>query len=264
MNLGGLLDELRHGILHDRSDQIAGDANSDYLWSDRRLVEYINQAERKFCREALIIRDGTTPQCCQLQTVVGQKEYALDPSVVAVISAKMDGDHADLRRGGHSIFQTYFMPDQLFFDPSSISWVEPGKVLAYSTDEDVAQDDQGSMSVVTLRTFPKPDNQLGSNGQPNAGMIRLRVVRLPLNDLCNPTDVPEVPRDHHLDMLCWAAYLALRVVDHDSGDPERAQEFKQQFELHVLEAKKEVMRKLFTPTQWGFGRSGWSYERDYQ
>lgn len=117
MNLGELLDELRHGILHDRSDQIDGD-DLDYLWSNTRLIHYINEAERKFAREFLCIRDNMTPDCCFLQTIAGQREYTLHPSVVAVISAKMDGDRADLARGGHSPFQTYHTPDALFFDPS--------------------------------------------------------------------------------------------------------------------------------------------------
>ena len=256
MNLAMLLDELRHGILHDRSDQIAGD-NPDYLWSNTRLIHYVNQAQRKFARESLCIRDYATPQCCELQTVAWQKEYDLDQSVVAVISAKMDGDRADLARAGHSQFQTYRTPDAYFFNPQELSQVPPGKILAFGTDEGVAQDDQGSYSVVVLRTFPAPTPQW-------AGCMKLRVARLPLNDLCNPLDVPEVPKDHHLDMLTWAAYLALRIVDHDIGDPERAQEFKAQFEAHIGEIQKEAKRKMFTPNQWGFGRNGFSFERDYQ
>jgi hypothetical protein len=256
VNLAQLLDELRHGILHDRSDQISGD-NSDYLWSNTRLIEYINQAERKFARESLCIRDYSTLQCCELQTVAWQKEYNLDQSVVAVISAKMEGDRVDLARAGHSQFQTYRAPDALFFNPQELSTVPPGKILAFGTDEGMSQDDEGSYSVVVLRTFPAPTPQW-------AGLMKLRVARLPLNDLCNPLDVPEVPKDHHLDMLSWAAYLALRIVDHDIGDPERAQEFKAQFEAHIAEIQKEAKRKMFTPNQWSFGRNGYSYERDYQ
>ena len=65
-------------------------------------------------------------------------------------------------------------------------------------------------------------------------------------------------------MLTWAAYLALRIVDHDIGDPERAQEFKAQFEAHIAEIQKEAKRKMFTPNSWGFGRNGFSYASDYQ
>lgn len=264
MNLGELLDELRHGILHDRSDQIAG-SDSSYLWSNTRLINYINEAQRKFARESLCIRDNTTPQCCILQTVPFQCEYSLDPSVVAVVSAKMDGDQADLRRGGHAPFQTYHTPDPLYFDPSQLSYVPPGKILAFSTDEGVVQDDNGSMSVVVLRAFPPPDNAVNSLGRPNAGIMRLRVVREPLNDLSNPLDVPEVPRDHHMSVLNWAASLALSITDHDLGDPEAAKMRAMQFEVDVRAARNEAMRKMFSPSVWGFGRAGWGgYERDFQ
>lgn len=257
MNLEQLIDELRHGILHDRSDQIAGD-NPDYLWSASRMTRYINEAQRKLCREGLIIRDNTTPEVCQLQTVALQKIYPLHPSVVAVISAKgHHPDHADLARAGHAAFQTYHQPDTQFFNPSQLSFLPPGKIVAFGTDEGVMQDDNGSFGVVTFRVFPAPDPI-------HVEKIHLRVVRLPLCDLVKPTDVPEVPEDQHLDMLSWAAYLALRIVDHDIGDPERAAEFKAEFELVVARARKEAMRKMFTPSQWGFGRNGFSYERDYQ
>ena len=89
----------------------------------------------------------------------------------------------------------------------------------------------------------------------------MRVARLPLARLtpANLAAVPEVPEDYHVDMLDWAAYRALRVVDHEAGDAARAQEFRQSFEAHVVEAKAEIQRKAFAPLFWGFGGSGFSY-----
>jgi hypothetical protein len=54
------------------------------------------------------------------------------------------------------------------------------------------------------------------------------VCRKPINELVlnNLEAVPEVPEDHHLDMLDWAAYLALRIVDQDSGNRTRAKRFR--------------------------------------
>lgn len=261
MNLGELLEELREGILHDFSDQIAGD--SDQLWSDRRLVRYINESERRFAREALLIRDGVTPEATRIQTKANVREYQMHKSVLAVLSARchsndalnLPADRADLARAGHAAFDTYHVPDTYFFDPSSLSSLPPGKIVAFDTDEGLGQDDRGSTSVMMLRTYPAPD---AAHVQP----IHLRVTRLPLNKLSleDKDGVPEIPEDHHLDMLDWAAYLALRIVDLDAGSAERAGEFRQSFEAHVLEAKKIAMRKLFTPSQWGFGRNGFSWE----
>ena len=254
MNLGELLDELRNNVLHDRSNQIAGDNSpSSYLWSDNTLIRYINVAERKMAREALMIRDARTPDCCELQTQPFEREYDLHDSVVAVISARCEHDHADLARAGHADFNTYHVPDTYFFDPSALGFLPPGKIVAYDTDEGIAQDDNGSFGRMTFRTFPAPDPI-------HVQTIKLRVCRMPLQKLCNMDDVPEVPEDHHIDMLSWAAYLALRIVDRDAGDPARAAEFKQDFEVHVAEARKVAMRKMFSRAQWGFGRNGFSWE----
>lgn len=255
MNLGDLLDEIRHGILRDVSNQVAGP--TDQLWSDARLVRYINEAQRRFARKALVIRDSTTAEATQVTLVTGTETYSLHPAVLAVLSVRLTGDPADLARAGHSALDTYQQPDPYFFDPSQLTGLPAGKPLAYATDETLAVDDHDSLSVVTLRVYPVPP--AAYDGQ----VLRLRVVRLPLEDLCatNLYAVPEVPADHHLEMLDWAAYLALRIVDADAGFPARAAEFRASFELAVTEARKSAMRKLFAPAQWGFGRNGFTWER---
>jgi len=252
MNLGELLEELRENILNDRSNQVSGP--SDYLWSDSTLIRYINEAQRRFARLGLVLRDATTPQCCTVALALNTVNYVLDPSVVAVLSAKYPLDPGDLARAGHAALGTYNTPDPYFFNPTYLSNLPPGKVMAWSTDEQVSADDNGSMSVVTMRVYPAPID-------PFATSLQLRVARLPLDKLCDMEDVPEIPEDHHIDMLDWAAYRALRVVDHDKGDPERAAEFKQSFADHVEEAKKAAQLKMFVPMQWGFGRNGFTWER---
>lgn len=254
MNLGELVQELRENILHDRSNRVAG--ASDYLWSDATLVRYIDEAQRRLAREGLVIRDGSTPEVTSLTLLNNVSEYALHPSVLAVISVKQDGDTADLARAGHAAFQTYRQPDPYFFDPSSLSTLAPGKPLAYSTDEYLRADDDGASGVVSLRVYPVPATGYLSP-------LKLRVVRLPVERLStrNLYAVPEVPEIHHLEMLDWAAYLALRIVDVDGGMPNRAMEFRASFEDTVRKARSAAMRKMFTPLQWGFGRNGFSWER---
>lgn len=251
MNLGELLEELRENILHDRSDRVAGE--SDRLWSDRTLIRYINESERRMARGALMIRDSTTPAVCQLKTEPFEKEYGLHDSVCGVLSARCFGDRADLARAGHASFDTYHTPDTYFFDPSSLAQLPPGKMVAWDTDEGVLPDAEGAMGRMQFRVYPAPDPL---HVQP----IHLRVVRYPLKRLRAKRDVPEIPDEHHLDMLDWAAYLALRIVDVDAGMPDRATEFRQSFETHVAEARKVAMRKLFATSNWGFGRNGFSWE----
>lgn len=255
MQLSDLLDELREGILHDTSDQIAG--VSDKLWSDARLVRYIDEAQKRWSRLSFTLRDGKTPEVCEVILRTGVSNYDLHPSVLGVLSVRMDGDKADLPRAGHSQFNAYTMPDTYFFDPSALSAIPDGKPVAFSTDDYIVVDDDGEPNQISLRVYPAPSSTY------NLVKLRLRVVRLPLNPLttANLNAHPEVPSIHHMDMLDWAAYLALRKVDVDVLNPQIAATFKKTFEDNVKIAKRDLMRKVFTPAQWAFGRNGFSWEK---
>lgn len=253
MNLQELLDELRTGILHDVSDEV--DGNSSYLWTDKRLTRYINQAERRFARYGFVLMDGVTPEVTQVTLQAGVSEYALHPKIFSVLSAKFDTDKADLQRAGHSALSQYQAPEPNFFDPASMTFWSPGRPVAYATDELLMLDADDRLNCITLRVFPEP------NASVDGKVIYLRVFRKPLEDLQEDLQEPEIPEDFHLEMLDWAAYLALRVVDRNSGEVTRAYGFRQTFENHVTEARNTIMRKLFAPTQWGFGKGGWTWER---
>lgn len=251
MNLGELRQLLRGAILNDRTDRISG--TSDYLWEDETLNTYINEAQRRFAVKGLIIRDGSTDSVTKITLVSGQTEYTLHPSVIAVVSAKRDDQQADLTRVGHSLLGAYRAPADNWTDPNSYIGLPPGPTLAFSTDEELATNGEGSMEVVRLRVYPTPrDDEAGKT-------IRLRVMRKPLAPMTADADVPELPEDHHIEMLDWAAYLALRIVDDDAGSPRRAAEFAQSFEDHVQKARITMMRKLFAPMPWGFGRGGYTW-----
>ena len=257
MNLGDLLSELRENILHDRSDQVSG--ASDYFWDDNTLVRYINEAQRRFARRSRILRDNRTPACCQITTAVGQDNYQLHKSVISVISLQMAGDKADLIKAGHSNLNTYRTPDNYYFDPAQLANLPPGKPLAYDTDETLLEDDYGSTSSINLRLYPMI-------AAPYDGIVgTMRVIRLPINRLSvdDMDAIPEIPEDHHLNMLDWAGYLALRSPDIDiAGDDAlaRAQKLAASFEQHVLDAKREAEAKMVQPLQWRFGGNGFSWE----
>lgn len=253
MILSDLVQELREGILNDRTDRASG--TSDYLWTDATLVRYINEAQRRFAVRGLVLRDGSTDEVTRIELVEGQDVYPLHEAVLAVISARIEDQVADLTRVGHSTLNAYRAPTDTWFDPTYFTGVAPGPTLAYLTDEQLTGDDADSLSNVNLRVFPVPST--AQDGQ----VLRLRVVRKPIESLrvgaLNAS--PEIPADHHLEMLDWAAYLALRIVDDDAGAPKRAAEFAASFEAHVQAAKNTAIRKLFAPMTWGFGAGGFSW-----
>lgn len=252
MTLQDLLDELANNILRDRSDMLSGP--TDQLWPDAMLVKYINEAEGLLARKGLVLRDASTPAVVDVYLATGVTQYTLHPSVVAVISAKIDGDVGDLSRAGHSTFSAFQHPDPLFFDPSQLSILQPGKPLAFSTDEQL-DTASGKSGVMSLRAYPAPTADY------NGSIVKLRVVRKPLKPLTldDPEASPEVPEDYHLGLLDWAAYRALRNLDSDAGALEKADRYKAEFDAMVEQARTDALRKMFAPLQWGFGRNGFSW-----
>lgn len=253
MTTAELLQLLRASILNDRTDRVGG--TSDYLWEDETLITFLNEAHRRFAVRGLVLRDGTTPAVTEITLVAGQRLYELHPSVIAIISMRREDQETDLNRVGHSLLGSYRTTSDSWADPQAYNGISPGPTLAFSTDEELSPDGNGSTSNVMLRVYPTPRVE-------EAGKkLKLRVVRKPIAmlSLAEPDGVPEIPEDHHIEMLDWAAYLALRIVDDDAGAPKRAAEFAQSFEAHVQEAKKLAMRKLFAPMPWGFGRGGFSW-----
>lgn len=253
MTLGELLELLRASILNDRSDRVGG--SNDYLWTDETLVTYISEAQRRFASKALVLRDGTTPEFTRVTLVAGQSHYVLNKAVLAVLSVKRADYEPDLTRLGHPVLAAYRAPSDSWVDPAGYTGMQPGVPLAYSTDEEVSAGDGTSVERIVLRVYPKPRTE-------DAGeVLYLRVLRKPAKLTINDLEAePEIPEDHHIEMLDWAAYLALRIVDDDAGSPARANEFAASFEAHTKTARTSVMRKLFAPAGWGFGRGGFTWD----
>lgn len=254
MKLEDLLTELRENILHDRSDQVTG--QSDRLWSDETLVRYIDEAQKRFARLGLVLRDASTPEVTEVTLVAGQAEYTLHDSVLGVLSARYSTDEVDLTRLDHPAIGGQHRPEYGLFDPNGARLLPPGKPVAYTTDEQVALDSDDRRSAVHLRLYPAPTAEYADL------VIKMRVVRMPLESLTTSHlhAQPEVPEAHHMELLDYAAYLALRIADHELGNPARAHEFRAMFEKHVTLARRDAMRKMFAPTGWGFGRNGFAWE----
>jgi hypothetical protein len=251
MKLDELLTELRQNVLGDRSDRISG--TPDYLWSDETLTRYINDAQRRFARRSLILRDSNYQE---VTLVADQAEYTLDPLVIAVISAKHGEDDGgqDLWRVGHSIFQIERGTDFAYWDPNSVAQANPGKPGSFSTDETLIADDDVTVRQVVMRVYPKPSTAYDQK------ILYLRVVRLPVK-LSSSSQSCELPEDYQQEMLSWAAHLAFLVPDRDTFNTDLATLHLNKFNDAVKSARLETMRKFQSPSGFGFGRSGWAYSR---
>lgn len=252
MNLDDQLTELRVNILRDRSDIIAGDTDS--LWSDETLLRYIEDAERRFARQTLCMRDSTTPEVTRIKLKAGVATYPVHRSVISVLSARYDTNTYDMARSGHAIVTQSNPPEFLSFDPATPYTVAPGAPLAYYTDETLVFARQGA---VVMTVYPVP------GAAEDGKLLYLRTIRLPmtkytLDDLERDSEIPE---DYHLDVLEWAAYRAQRGFDADAGAPTSADAHKKAFDDAIANAIREMKRKMFGNTGIRYGANGFSWTR---
>lgn len=253
MNLEDQLDELRTHLLRDVSDLTPGGVD-DRLFSDARLISYIKDAEWRFARQTLCLRDSTTAAATQVTLVNDTQSYALHSSVLAVLSAKYETEVNDLQRTGHAVKSGVETPEFLTFDPTISTELPNGKPLAFWTDETVVF---GGNNRVTLSVYPKPStDQAGDT-------IYLRVARLPMTTYSefSQSRASEIPEDYQLDVLEWAAYRAKRGFDADEGSQVDAESHKLAFEEAIKQAIKEFKRKTFAPAQIRYGGNGFSWSR---
>lgn len=251
VTLQDLLDELKKGILRDSSSILSGPEDS--LWSDTSLVRYIDEAQMRLATIGLVLRDASTPAVTQVKLSAGKSDYTLHPSLLAIISAKYEGDDRDLVRTGHTALSAYQPPSgALTFNPDTAD-LPPGKPVAWASDEQLDMK-SGASGIMHLRIYPEPSADY-------TGTVYLRTIRKPLNPLTldNLEASPEVPEQYHLGMLDWAAYRALRNIDSDVGNVSESKSFREPFDDMVTQARRDTLRKLFAPTSWGFGRSGFTW-----
>lgn len=252
MKLSEMVAELRENILHDRSDRTDGD--EDRLWSTPTLVRYINDACRRFARLTFVLQDNRS-EVTRVVLQAGVTEYPLHPAVLAVRSARVQGAAADLKRVGHSVLDRYRAPEQPSWDPSALLMLPEGPPVAFATDEALGEDDNDVPATVVLRVYPTPTAAEAGT------VVQMRLTRLPLESLSadHLNEEPEIPAEYHLDVLDWAAYLALRIVDRDAEDVGRAMTFRGTFQSHVTQARKEMLRKMFAPQGFDIGQHGFSW-----
>jgi hypothetical protein len=250
MNLQGLLDELRGNVLRDDAELASGP--DDRLWSDETLVRYVNDAQTLFARRTLSLRDASTPEVTQVTLVAGVSLYELHPSVLCVLSARPSDTAYDLSRVGRSLLSTLVPTSQPYFDSNAVEGWTPGRPRAFATDETLSIDSAGA---VTLQVWPTP------SADEEGLVLNLRVARLPLVEFTvnKPKDECELPSEHQLDMLEWAAFRALRNSDID-GHSDAASKHEKRFDDAVKEVLKDLRRKMFAPMAWQFGGNGFSWE----
>lgn len=255
MKTSDLLDTVADDMLDDRPALISG--SGDQLWSNKKIIKYLNEAERILCREAWVLEDinpasvdGDGNKVCQLQWVGNQTDYALHKSILLVKAARHSDTTVDMQRVGYDdnrIWPSTFLSDPTFWDVNLPLTENPGRPQRFSTDQGVR----------ILRMRPAPDPVLPLI-QTNLMVVRMPLVEMSEDDLDKE---PEVPEEFHLDLTLFAAGACItRTADVDAQLQRKGREWMDEFDKKWKAAKRDKQRFKQSPPRFRFG--GWVNQRE--
>ena len=168
--------------------------------SDELLTLYANEGQDEACRRGQLIRDASSTMCT-VAYAAGDESVAVDARIVQVLRAFVDGYPVGVIGSDQ---MDVFMPGW----HASTSAARPSKLVA-------------GLSVGALHLWPTPS-------QP--GQIKLRVLRMPLKNLANGNDQPELRIETHPALVEWMMYRAYGRDDADMRDERQAAIHLQKFE----------------------------------
>lgn len=180
--------------IRQRSRVFLDDTATPYLWSDAFLNESVNQAQVEACTRSELIVDAYTAATSQITILAGTAEYPLDPRVLSVKRAALASDLRSLPK---------------------------------SSAREIDRNCQGfaDFPVGSPRVFyiANSSRTLGLYPAPRADdTLNLEVWRLPLVDMVDDADEPEIPMALHAHLAHWACYMALLHGTSERQDIERA------------------------------------------
>lgn len=169
-----------------------GGGTSDVFCTDALLTIYANEAQVEACRRGQLLRDSTSP-LCRLPFAVGAETVPLDPLVVRVLRAFVDGQAVDV-----------VSADEM--DGSMPGW-------QFQDRQDRPQRLVTGMTTGQLHLWPRPAAD---------GEIRLTVQRLPMYALRVGIDEPEIRPELHSSLVHWMLYKAYSREDNDLHNDAKA------------------------------------------
>lgn len=174
----------------------ADDRAEPYFMSDAQVLALLTEAEQEACQRSHPIFDYDTAEVVEYAIAAEQSSVALDPRVLRV-------DHATFTPAG--ALRGCRME---LTGIDAIRDMQDGRTVISSRPSHAAHSGRS-----TLTLYPAPSV---------AGTLRLDVYRLPLYDIEDSFDEPEIPAELHIGLVDWVLYRVYSTKDSELYDLDRA------------------------------------------
>ena len=174
---------------------LANDNAQPYFWADVDVTDWLNDAHAQACVRGRLIREDENPAVCQIALAPGQHTYPLHASVYELINLRIKGSGTEPSR-------PMSIKSREWLDANVCDWRDMDEPSPWLIQDDT-----------TLRVV----------GAIQAGdVLHLECYRLPLKQLANDMDKPEIHAAHHVHLIQWALHKAFSVPDADGFDAARS------------------------------------------
>ena len=195
---------------------LAQDTEQPFLWSDEAVIEWLNDAQAQACVRGRLIREDENPAVCQIALTPGQHTYPLHASVYELINLRIKGSGAESSR-------SMAIKSREWLDANVRDWRDMDRPSQWLIQDDT-----------TLRVV----------GAIQAGdVLHLECYRLPLKQLANDMDKPEIHAAHHVHLIQWALHKAFSVPDADGFDAARSAAAEAEFTAYFGPMPDSDMRR---------------------
>lgn len=186
-----------------------------YFWSDSQLIRWINEGLTVFAEESRSFYDEES-LVTELPYSVGEDRFTLDPCVIDVVRAWVDG-HPDccLHRWAYGFGNAF----------------RGGYWLAYSGCSSHFHFNPAGV----LLLHPKPAQ---------SGLVRLLVIRRPIRELGKCDAIPDMLPSDRRHLLSYMAYKAYRVNEGETYSIESSNQHLQNFQAACQRAlEQSILRR---------------------
>lgn len=181
---------------------LSRDRVEDYFWSDDEVKLWLNEAQAQACVRGRLIREDELQAVCQVALTAGKHTYPLHPTAYELTRLEIVPANGDRPR-------EVSLKSREWLDAEVHDWRRMDRPACMAIQDDI-----------TLRLV----------GTVQTGdVLSLECYRLPLQELKQLGDKPEIHLMHHQHLVQWALHQAFSVPDADVFDPTRSDKAERAF-----------------------------------
>lgn len=201
-----------------RFRKLSNDQVEPYFNEDADLMDWINDAVHEACIRGRLLHESENADLCRIAVTAGSSQYPLDLRMYELTHIRFESNAGGCPREVQLASEEAL--DERYHGNWRTRTGEPERAVQSDT---------------ALRLVPRPDQD---------GTLILEGYRLPMQDMEQNDDVPEISQAHHIHLIQWVLHKAFSVPDTEFFDSSRAQIAEMEFTEYFGKRPDSDLRRM--------------------